>query len=408
MSNNINQENYKMNAGIFYNEVTIERLTDRDTNTTYFITKIPKNDSQGRQITLKRGFSYNDFDNTNLETPRSFAARNAATFVANCSTYSTTTRRVVGTSIYKGKIQQERKKEKFNYILAISDDNTLRAYPPSTNAKTILNDGFNNALTSFIPMIQNGTKVDNSILTSRDIFTKRHPRQAIAQDSSGNIYFLTSEGRRAGEKGLTVYDLVRIFLSMGMDFAFMLDGGGSAQTVYHGSTVNRVSDGYGKDERTMLDFLYVGKDQPDNSINEALRPLGIINKMKSDELAEFEYHPDNHERLKPYLINGWKDFGTSGSGVSRAWHMPNNTIYFIGSIKGGDPNKPFMELPDHMRPMFSLHFLVPGNKPGEIYKVIVQSNGELQMYYWSDESKGDAGYIRLDGIYIPVWPPNAQ
>lgn len=398
-----------MQSGVFYNEVTVERLKDDETNNTYFITKVPKVDSNGNLIKLKRGFSNDSFENTELESPRSFAARNASTLVVNCSTYSTSARRVVGTSIYNGEIQQELNKQPYNHILAIGDDNTLKAYPPSTDAQTILDDGFNNALTAFIPMIESGSKVSDSILDSRDIFSERHPRQAIAQDSDGNIYFLTCEGRRAAEKGMTVRDVLRIFLDMNMQFAYMLDGGGSAQTIYHGTTINRFSDSRGKTEREMLDFLFVGpdSDQIEPSVNEALKPLGVINKLRSDELADYEYHPGNHERLKPYLINEWSDYGSSGSSLARVWHMPNNTLYLMGTIKGGDPNKPFMKLPDHMRPMFSLHFLVPGNKTGEIYKVVVNANGELQMYYWSEEAKGDASYLRLDGIYVPIWPPGA-
>lgn len=398
-----------MQSDVFYNEVTVERLKDSETNNTYFITKIPKEDSDGNLIKLKRGFSKDSYGSEELESPRSFAARNASTLVTNCSTYSTNTYRVVGTSIHNGEIQQELSKQPYNHILAIGDDNTLKSYPPSTDAQTILNDGFNNALTAFIPMIEDGSKVSDSILDSRDMFNERHPRQAIAQDSSGDIYFLTCEGRRAAERGMTVRDVLRIFLDMDMQFAYMLDGGGSAQTVYHGTTVNRFSDDRGKTEREMLDFLFVGPDpdQIEPSVNEALKPLGVINKLRSDELAEYEYHPGNHERLKPYLINGWDDYGTSGSSLARVWHMPDNTLYMIGSIKGGDPNKPFLQLPDHMSPMFSLHFLVPGNTLGEVYKVIVRPNGEMQMYYWSEEARGDASYVRLDGIYVPIWPPNA-
>lgn len=394
-----------MNANIFYEEVTFTRFKDEVTNTTYYISKIPKYDSDGELIKLKRGFSWNDYNKKELESPRSFAARNAATLVANCSTYSTNTMRVVGTSIYNGVIQQELSKQAYNYILAIGEDNTLKAYPPNTSAQRILDDGFKNALTSFIPLIENGQSVSDVILDSRDIFWLRHPRQAIAQDAYGNTYFFTSEGRRSAEKGMTARDVVRVLLSMNMDFAFMLDGGGSAQTVFHCSTINRVPDDDGKTERSMLDFLYVGRDRPEHSVREALNPIGDIFKLKSDEAAEWEYHSNNHVRLAQYLINGWEDYGTSGSSVTRAWHMPNNTLYLVGTIKGGEPNKPFMKLPPHMQPMFSLHFLVPGNSSGEIYKIIVSSNGELQMYYWSNEAKGDAGYVKLDGIFIPVWPP---
>lgn len=394
-------------SSYYYNEVTIERFKDTETNSTYYITKIPKYDSIGGLIKLKRGFSYNDYNKAELETPRSFAARNASTVVTNCSTYSTTTMRVVGTSIYNGKIQQELSKQPFNYILAIGDDNTLKAYPPTTSAQKILDDGFSNALTSFIPMIENGKQVSASILDSRDIFSQRHPRQAISQDVEGNTYFFTSEGRRAAEKGLTVREVVKILLSKGMKFAFLLDGGGSSQTVYHGTTINRVTDDDGKTERTMLDFLHVTKEVEHNIIKEALNPIGKINKIKSDEMADWEYHSNNHERLDEYLINGWKDFGSSGSSVTRAWHMPNNTLYLVGTIKDGDPNKPFMKLPNHMKPMFSLHFLVPGNSLGEVYKIIVNANGELQLYYWSEEARGNIDYIKLDGIFIPIWPPQS-
>lgn len=400
----------KMNIAedVYYDEVSVQRLQDPETKTTYFLTKIPKYDKNNQLIKIKRGFSANRYDSKVLETPREFANRNAATVVINSSTFSNDGVYSVGTGIYNGTIQQERARQPYNYILGMKNDNTMKAFLPSTPAQEILNQGYTNALTAFIPLIEGGKSVSDSVIATREVFAERHPRQAVGQDAAGNTYFFTSEGRRAGEIGLTAKDTIRLLLTHQLTFAYMLDGGGSTQLVYYDTTLNKYSDDNGKTERSMVDFLYVGKDNPDKSVNEALKSVGTMNKVTNDVLADLEvgltYTPSNHVPLGEYLINGWKNYGTAGSSICRGWRLNNNLLYLVGTIHDGDPNEPFMKLPDTMKPMFTYHFLTPGNSLGEIYKIIAGSDGYLKMYYWSEEARQQTDYIKLDGLIIPVMP----
>lgn len=78
-----------------------------------------------------------------------------------------------------------------------------------------------------------------------------------------------------GSNGCTAKEASRLCIELGAKKAFLLDGGGSAQTIVYNQQVNKNHDGGGHNERTVRHFLYFevenkGKAQRQNEISQIL------------------------------------------------------------------------------------------------------------------------------------------
>ncbi|MGG4267438.1 phosphodiester glycosidase family protein [Peribacillus simplex] len=267
---------------VYYDEVTYEKYRDSTSSTDYYITHIPHLDGDGELIKLKHGYQ-NDLMNSGVgETVRSFGNRHATSLAANASIWSTSTGLIKGVQIQEGIIKQDIDGGT-SYTLGIKSDNTLVAYPPTTPAATILNDGCINAITGFFPMINNGVAVDPSIYGVIGNPIEPNPRNVIAQLPNKDIIFLSCEGRTTTNLGMTYADMIRILLARGVSLAYCLDGGGSTQTVVRGLQVNNPLDDNGKTERKVADFLYVARStENDQNFKTISKDMGIVNKKLSD------------------------------------------------------------------------------------------------------------------------------
>lgn len=396
----------------FYDEFEVETYRDDESETTYHLAMIPVFDKDGNKIKIQHSHTAETYVTSPIRDVREFSSDIGASLAINASTFSSTTNRLVGVYLKDGVSIQNLPVEPYNYTLAIDDDNNMRSFPPNTDTNTILSKGYNNAISTFIPLIENGSSVSDSVINTRDIFNEPHPRSAIAKDSAGNTYFFVSEGRMIGEFGMYAKDVIRVLQQHGMVFAQMLDGGGSSQmTAYH-TNVNRVSGNMGAEERNVGNALFIAKEEVNETANQI---LGIVGESTmrvfgtTQHLNRMRYQRNNYIEMGQYLVNGWKNFGTEGSSVCRGWILPNNTLYLVGTITGGELDVPFMQLPDNVKPMFTTHHLVVGDKENEIYKVIIGADGTLQWYYWTTEGRppntNGSNYIKLDGIFIPLDTP---
>lgn len=285
----------------YYDEITYSKYRDSVTGTDYFITHIPHRDKNGNLIELKHGYQNDLLNSGNGETARSFAVRHNVSAAVNASIWNVNTGLIYGIQIQDGVIQQDIPHAS-SYTLGIKADNTLKAYPPSNNAQSLLDDGVVNAVTGFFPMIQNNIAVSPTVYNSAVNASEFHPRQVIAQLSNLDIIFLTSAGRTKTDKGLTYDDMIRILTERGVSFAYCLDGGGSTQTVVRGVMVNNPVDDNGKTERNVWDFLYVKKPVavPDK-LKTVSSDVGNVNKRVSDLVADLRTKVDMLEgyiRLK--------------------------------------------------------------------------------------------------------------
>lgn len=230
---------------------------DEQSETYYFLTRIKHKDHHGNLKKLRLAQS------TALEgeTVHRFAARVEATLAFNASMgikRKTEKEKLfpVGIQIENGKVVQNRESRRWRYTLGIKPNNELIVYPPETTAAEILKDGAQDALTAFIPLIQNHKEVDDHMLDLTRNLRLKHPRQIIAQMENLDIVFLSCGGRGFDGKGMTSMDVIRILKNEGVKLAFMLDGGGSTSTVINGKLITTRIDKHGTAERPRPNFLY--------------------------------------------------------------------------------------------------------------------------------------------------------
>ena len=280
----------KMNTGAYYNEVS--HFKGRKFDTTYYITHIPHLDSNGNVIKLKRGIQGNDPNNPEHITPSQFARKTKATFVSNASTGSGTQLKLHGQQIYNGQILDSIKGDEYaplndRWTLAIGDDNSLTSFPPDVQASEIRNQGYNNTVSGFGPIISDG-----KIIVKDDDYSPNtivsHPRQVIAQLPNKDLIFFSCDGRENNthtmiEKGMTLQEVAETLLDhYDIEFAYNMDGGGSTSSVVRSHKLNKSMDENKTEERKVLDFLYIGRDSVqlrDQDMQNAYQDIGEVRDM---------------------------------------------------------------------------------------------------------------------------------
>ena len=296
-----------LSESTFYDEITYAKYRDVISATDYYITHVPKLDKNGNIIKLRHGYQNDLMNSGNGETARSFAARHTASLVANASRWDINGSGLIrGIQIQDGVILQGADGGTA-YTLGINAENVLKAFPPSTSAQAILDEGFIDTVSGFYPMIQNGVAVDPAIYNN----TAKEPRQAIAQLSNGDILFLTCQGRTTENAGMSYLDMIRILLARGATFAYNLDGGGSTSMNVRGLTLNDAIDDSGYTERPVTDFLYI--DSPatfKQRIKSIPVDMGHMGKRISDLAAGFIANKD--------LINTTKTTADSAKATADA------------------------------------------------------------------------------------------
>jgi exopolysaccharide biosynthesis protein len=76
---------------------------------------------------------------------------------------------------------------------------------------------------------------------------QRHPRTAIgfSRDST-TLFMVTVDGRRETDSGMSLVELAKLLLDVGVYQGMNFDGGGSTTMVVEGKVVNRPSDSTGE------------------------------------------------------------------------------------------------------------------------------------------------------------------
>lgn len=284
----------------FYDEITIEKLRDEISGTTYWLTKIPHLDKNGNIIKLKTGVSeyyetnpnrhesngtgtdYNS--NPNLETAREFSARKKASLVINGGCWGDTGSH--GTFIVDGEIKAEIDMSAYYRVpLGIKEDNTLMYFDPDTPASKMIEQGAKNVLTAFQPIIVNGEKYNGKVNGTEANWTAKHPRTFIGQKEDKSFVIITTDGRTTGENGMSYEDEYRILKSLNCVFGYNLDGGGSVSLVNKHQFINNKIDGNRKQERKLYSFIYFSKeenkDYKSNLTNEIMQTNISIGDLKS-------------------------------------------------------------------------------------------------------------------------------
>lgn len=188
-------------------------------------------------------------------SPLQFAKAEGAAITINAGLFNVTTNQPVGQTIIDGISYVDTPMADDNgiaisaeecYPLCIDAAGMLSApYDRSVSTATMLADGVVQAVTGW------GKLVENFAICSADIAAETvHPgayiRQCIGQFQNGDYCVLTvdqSRGKVENEAGLTYEECAQILVDKGVKFAYSLDGGGSAATVYGKRQLNPIYEG---------------------------------------------------------------------------------------------------------------------------------------------------------------------
>lgn len=267
------------------NKIEIEKLTNyksgnhksityetfNNGNVIYHMTRIPKKDEKGT-IEIKHYIPPSHM------TGEEFSKLKNCSLIINASRWNTTNNEIYGVQIVDGTIYND-KPHTDNYILAFNRNGDMKHYAPETKAQTILNDGFNNAVTGFYPLIENSKKTTYHIGKSYG-WDSKNPRQVIGKMKNGDSFVFTVEGRIGSNEGFTYDEMQNVLLSHGVESAFDLDGGGSTQTIVNGNKINVSSDrgNSATNSRRVADFIYIENPM---GISDLENDLTIISEKLS-------------------------------------------------------------------------------------------------------------------------------
>ena len=235
--------------------ITYQRKYDAPSNTYYYLTRVKHQDKNGKMLQLQMALS----TKPNGETVPEFSNKIGTPLLAmNASMgirgLGPDRRQVSGRQIIDGVIAQDFTSR--NYTLGIKDTNELVVYPPEMTAQDILDDGTNNALTCFVPLIVDYKPVGEEVLQVVGNNVQKHPRQVIAQLDNLDLLILSCGGRGFDGEGMTAEDMIRILLENKVKFAVNLDGGGSVSTVIRGELITKKIDNQGTEDRPRSNLLY--------------------------------------------------------------------------------------------------------------------------------------------------------
>lgn len=167
-----------------------------------------------------------------------------------------------GTVIENGIVLQQGDSNNSNptmdWVLTISNTGELGYARYNDSAQTLVSNGIVSAVSGFIPILSNYTNIDD--IESEDIdyidTTADTQHQVVGQYGNGDYAVLTTEGRSYQGGGyMTMRQLQSFCKSVGMKFAFSLDGGGSTETVVGKRQLNPFYDNtYGRNNPTFIVF----------------------------------------------------------------------------------------------------------------------------------------------------------
>src|SRR5699024_5879565 len=149
----------KMEESAYYNEISTGQ--GRKYNNSCYITRKPNKEKEGNFIKLKKGINGTSGKDIEHLEPSEYSKIVGATFVSNASTGSGSQQKLHGQQIYNGQILDSIKGDEYEEInsrwtLAIGDDNSLTSFPPDVQAGEIRNQGYNNTVSGFGPIISDG------------------------------------------------------------------------------------------------------------------------------------------------------------------------------------------------------------------------------------------------------------
>lgn len=137
-------------------------------------------------------------------------------------------------------------------IMCVTQDGGMFTAIAGMTTEDMLNRGVRDTYCFGPTLVENGEPYE---ITPAFQQTYRYQRTAVGMVNPGDYYIVIVDGKGVGgSQGMTYEELRDVFLELGCEYAYNLDGGGSTTLVFKGRIINSLTDG-GR-ERPCSDILY--------------------------------------------------------------------------------------------------------------------------------------------------------
>lgn len=234
--------------GIEYNRVN---------SASYFLCRIPKESISGKRIVPKVALTslYGDVSGAKVSA-LSFAKREKSIFTMNASLFNMTTMIPQGQTIVNGVSVTNSPMLDDNgtaisdaecYPLCIDGNGALSApYGRNVDTSQMIAEGVKHSVVGWGTLVDNFKKTDSTVF-NEIVHPVKYVQQVIGQYADGDYCVLTvnmeRNGRAENDAGMTYAEMADVLIEKGVKFAYVLDGGGSSETVIGERQINAVYEG---------------------------------------------------------------------------------------------------------------------------------------------------------------------
>lgn len=220
-------------------DLKVKLVETRTTDQHYWLAEVVASNE-----TPLKGAMANNTYNGERETISSMAKRLNAVLAINASGFYAKTNRPMGAVVRNGELISL-DTSYTEEILSLKSDGDL-TFTTINTEEEFKNADIQQTFTFGPILIRDGKPLE-----IKD--TSYHPRTAIGQLDDNRYVLLVAEGRMEGAKGMSLQEAQQIFLNLGCETAYNLDGGGSTSLYFQGKLINTPSDG---NERSVVDMIY--------------------------------------------------------------------------------------------------------------------------------------------------------
>lgn len=305
------------------------------------------------------------------ESVQSFAARSGADIVFNSSGWDTAAGTgqymIRGLQIKDGVMYRDFEQSyRGAHCIGVRADGTMAGYKVEDGwtGERVLADGVINTYGFGPLLVHNGVAQDIVSQTHwASLVTGISGRQILGHTSKGDIILITVVGVSSDFEGVGGNDISALAHAEGCYNAIMLDGGGSAQTMFNGFTTHPSSDSEGVRLVGDCGYIFARTTQtPDSSLTQGAEPIKLAGGIVAQGSL---YTPAVVVRGGVVSMEG----GVSPSGDGTTF--PANTWITVG------------QLPDKARPKVPVgaggFYAAALGASGEVGKVQIRAWGEMSV-----------------------------
>lgn len=207
---------------------------------------------------LKTAFAQSAFGRNIKETTSAMAEATGAILAINGDYYGF---RDDGAVLRNGVLYRTTQRQgDITEALVISKDGTFSIIDEATTDIASMDTSNIAQILSFGPALVNDGV--STVTEGEEVDTRSdsilNPRTAIGMISPGHYVIVVVEGRTEASAGVSLSQLSQIFVDLGAQVAYNLDGGGSSTMVFNGQIINNPTTNGNAKEREVSDIVYFG------------------------------------------------------------------------------------------------------------------------------------------------------